>query len=159
MSDENVPAVSGSTESGPTESGPTEISVQLRWADMDINGHVNNVQYARLFEEGRVRAFTQWFGDGRRLPILLARQDIEFRAMIETTRDPVRVRVGVSRLGTSSFVVAATCVDSAERTCAIAETTMILVDSQTNRPTPIGEDRRTVLERHLVPPVSFHRPG
>ncbi|HIZ99270.1 MAG TPA: thioesterase family protein, partial [Candidatus Janibacter merdipullorum] len=35
--------------------------VVLRWGDMDAYGHVNNVQYHRLLEEARVRAFASWF--------------------------------------------------------------------------------------------------
>src|SRR5699024_8345566 len=35
--------------------------IVLRWGDMDAYGHVNNVQYHRLLEEARVRAFKDWF--------------------------------------------------------------------------------------------------
>ena len=33
---------------------PVAIELQTRFQDMDINGHLNNVAFAALFESGRV---------------------------------------------------------------------------------------------------------
>src|SRR6218665_2820740 len=33
---------------------PVAIELQTRFQDMDINGHINNVAFAALFENGRV---------------------------------------------------------------------------------------------------------
>ena len=32
--------------------------IPFRWADMDVNGHINNVQYLRCFEQARL----EWVG-------------------------------------------------------------------------------------------------
>ena len=37
------------------ETYPVMVAMQTRFQDMDINGHLNNVAFAGLFENGRVR--------------------------------------------------------------------------------------------------------
>lgn len=131
--------------------GILELSIQLRWGDMDINHHVNNVQIARLFEEGRVRSFRSWL-DARPegFSMLVARQDIVFTAVLNYSVEPVTVLSSVKRIGTSSFVMALRIVDPAGTTCAIAETTMVSVDAS-GRPVPLPTDIRPVLESHHRP--------
>ena len=34
--------------------------VPMRWSDMDIYRHINNVQIVRLLEDARVQAFSAW---------------------------------------------------------------------------------------------------
>ncbi|MBM3436839.1 MAG: acyl-CoA thioesterase [Bacteroidetes bacterium] len=38
---------------------PLKIQIQIPWVDMDIYKHVNNANYFRYFEEGRVRYLEQ----------------------------------------------------------------------------------------------------
>ena len=40
----------------------TSLTLDTRFGDMDVNGHLNNVAFARLFEETRVRFLR--FGSG-----------------------------------------------------------------------------------------------
>ena len=134
-----------------------DIPLQLRWGDMDPNNHVNNVQFARLFEETRVRSFADWWPTRPAdLSMLVARQDIEFSASLEYTPAPICARSCVSRVGTSSFVMALRLFDDHEVLCASAETTMVVVDPDTGRPRPIPPDMRDVLEYHLGEPIRFH---
>nr|WP_083862772.1 thioesterase family protein [Gordonia soli] len=124
---------------------------------MDINNHINNVQFARLFEESRVRAFSTWFPTRpARLSMLVARQDIEFTATLDYSPDPVVVHASVSRLGTSSFTMTLILDDASGTTCAMAETTMVVVDPATGRPTPMEDDLRSELERWRGPRAPFH---
>ena len=75
-----------------------DILLQLRWGDMDPNNHVNNVQFARLFEETRVRSFAEWWPTRPAdLSMLVARQDIEFSASLEYT--PARSARAVASAG------------------------------------------------------------
>jgi acyl-CoA thioester hydrolase len=129
--------------------GPVEIELQLRWGDMDINSHVNNVQFARLLEEARVRAFSRWFPAGvDRVPLLVVRQDIEFRAPLLYSTDPVRVRLAITRLGTSSYTIGATMTAADGTLVALARTTMVAMDRESGAPTPIPPTARAVLEAH-----------
>lgn len=138
-------------------SGATAVSLQLRWGDMDVNEHVNNVQFARLFEESRVRTFATWFEETSTvLPILVARQVIEFRAVLMYSFEPVTIETGVSRIGTSSYTLMGVLTDPAGQVCAVAETTVVTIDPRTGRPRPISDEGRAVLEGHRTQPVPMH---
>lgn len=136
-----------------------DIPVALRWGDMDINNHINNVQISRIFEESRVRSFFEWMPDRpRKFSFLVARQDIEFSAPVHYSLDPVHVRTCIGRVGRSSFVMALRLFDQSGTLCATAETTMVVVDPDTGRPSPIPDDARGLLSARLGEPVRFHTP-
>ncbi len=162
VSDTTVPIVGGepaaSVGPGPVSpSGATTVSLQLRWGDMDVNKHVNNVQFARLFEESRVRTFAEWFeGKSVVLPILVARQVIEFRAVLEYSFEPVAITTGVSRIGRTSYTLTAVLADPSGLVCAVAETTLVAIDPSTSRPRPISDDGRAILESHRIEPQPMH---
>ncbi|MFW0785043.1 thioesterase family protein [Gordonia sp. CPCC 206044] len=127
-----------------------ELSVQLRWGDMDINNHINNVQFARIFEESRVRSFMNWLPvRPENYSMVVARQDIVFTAVLEYSLEPVVVRTCVNRIGTSSFTMALTLIDPAGTVCATAETTMVATDPRTGRSRPIPDEVREILDAHL----------
>ncbi|MCR8897553.1 acyl-CoA thioesterase [Gordonia sp. GONU] len=136
-----------------------EIPVHLRWGDMDINNHINNVQISRLFEEARVRSFHEWIPDRPRdFSFLVARQDVEFSAPVHYSTHPVLVHSCVGRIGRSSFVMALRLFDKEGVLCATAETTMVVVDPAAGRPAPIPDDLRDVLTAALGEPARFHAP-
>ncbi|MCD2144669.1 acyl-CoA thioesterase [Gordonia paraffinivorans] len=133
-----------------------EIPIHLRWGDMDINNHINNVQIARLFEEARVRSFHTWIADApRNFSFLVVRQDIEFHAPVHYSTHPVTVTSCVGRVGNSSFTMALRLFDKEGVHCASAETTMVVVDPVAGRPAPIQSPLREVLTNSLGRPVEF----
>lgn len=124
------------------------VSLQLRWGDMDLNAHVNNVAVARLFEESRVRASHRLLArdesaaDGRDLlegGLVVVRQEIEFLAVMPYTQDDVTVSVWLSRVGRSSFDFSARITGADATAYAQAETTLVRVDDS-GRPTPLPDD-------------------
>ncbi len=128
-----------------------DVPIQLRFGDMDINNHINNVQFARIFEESRVRSFAAWLPDRPEgFSVLVARQDIVFTAVLEYSLDPVTVRSCVSRIGNTSFTLSLTLIDPDGVTCAVAETTMVSVAPDTGRPTPVPDHVRDALGAHVV---------
>ncbi|WP_238419810.1 thioesterase family protein [Gordonia sp. 'Campus'] len=136
-----------------------DVPVSLRWGDMDINNHINNVQISRLFEESRVRSFLEWMpGRPRNFSFLVARQDIEFSAPVYYSVDPVHIRTCIGRVGRSSFVMVLRLFDQSGTLCATAETTMVVVDPDTGRPSPIPDDARALLTARLGEPARFHAP-
>ncbi|MDL9937274.1 thioesterase family protein [Gordonia sp. ABSL1-1] len=136
-----------------------DVELHLRWGDMDINNHINNVQFARLFEEARVRCFRTWRSDHPwGVAMLVARQDIEFAAPLHYTTEPIVARACVSRVGRSSFAMAMRLIDPAGTVCASAETTMVVTDKTTGRPMEIPAEMRTLLTERLGEPISFHAP-
>ncbi|MFE0748220.1 acyl-CoA thioesterase [Gordonia sp. NPDC058843] len=159
-SSESDSSASDSSASGSAEPDyHLDIPVALRWGDMDINNHINNVQIARIFEESRVRSFFDWMPDRpRKFSFLVARQDIEFSAPVHYSVDPVNVRTCIGRVGRSSFVLALRLFDQSGMLCATAETTMVVVDPDTGRPTPMSDEVRALLAARLGQPVEFHAP-
>ncbi len=93
---------------------PYTIEITTRFGDMDVNHHLNNVAYARYFEEARVTFNRNLFlaPDGHRLPELK-----DFRVMVAAVQiaylreghygPPVQIGIGISRIGNNSFEMAA----------------------------------------------------
>lgn len=142
-----------------SHSGPAEIALHLRWGDMDINKHVNNVQFARLFEEARVRSMSGWF-EGRTWgtgSFHIARQEIEFVAPLLYSTEPAVARVWISRVGNSSFDFGSELRDGLGDLKAYCETTGVTVDSDSGTSRPIPEEVRLFLKSKLAAPVPFRR--
>lgn len=135
------------------------VEVALRWGDMDSLGHVNNVQFARLFEEARVRAMNDWFGGDRGdgIGMVVAHQEIEFAAPLYYSPEPVRCEIWVSRIGEKSFDFAYRLTASDGTVGAIGETTLTVLDLESGRPTPLLANGRAVLAGHLGEPAPFRR--
>src|SRR3546814_17843762 len=74
---------------------------------MDINGHLNNVAFAALFESGRVllnrdvRPLEERPANER---TMVAAVEIKYLAE-GNLPDPVRIATGIGRLGTSSWTI------------------------------------------------------
>lgn len=89
---------------------PHAIDISTRFGDMDANRHLNNVAYARFFEEARVRFNADLLNgpDGERLPELGQQRIMVAAVQIAYLHEgrygpPVRIGIGVSRIGNSSF--------------------------------------------------------
>ena len=81
---------------------PYRTDIQVRFADTDALGHVNNSAFAHYAEHARIEFF-QHLG-GRVGGLILARLAIDFRRQVHfgTT---VMVETGVERVGTSSIAL------------------------------------------------------
>lgn len=139
--------------------GPFVVELALRWGDMDSFGHVNNVQFARLFEEARIRAMTAWIGDeaDRRYGMVVAHQEIEFVAPLYYSTSPARCEVVISRIGEKSFDYGCRLTAADGTVGALSETTLTVLDLAEGRAAPIPPRLREILETHLGDPVPFRR--
>ena len=81
-----------------------------RWGDADALGHINNVQFVRFIENGRLAYFEQLCGlrlePGVSQGFVIASLQVDFLSQVH---HPAELEVGtrVSRLGNSSFDVEA----------------------------------------------------
>lgn len=82
-------------------------SIEVRFADIDVMGHVNNAVYLSYFEQARMAWFSEliggewnWESDG----IVLARNEIDYLEPVLFS-DRVRVQTSCLRLGQSSLVL------------------------------------------------------
>ena len=133
--------------------------ISLRWGDMDAYGHVNNVQYHRLLEEARIRAFGEWFhssGSMLRSGVLLARQEIEFLEQLVYRPEPVLVDMWVTSLGGASWDMGYTIRD-AEAVFARAESTLVAFDVAAQSARRLTDEERDALRAELGDPVPMRR--
>ncbi|MFC0315557.1 acyl-CoA thioesterase [Gordonia phosphorivorans] len=143
--------------------GPFVVELALRWGDMDSLGHLNNVQFARLFEEARVRAMDSWAERIRSSPeraavgMVVAHQEIEFAAPLYYSREPVRCEVWISRIGDKSFDFACRLAAADGTVGALSETTLTVLDTSAGTTTAIPDAFREVLTEQVGPPAPFRR--
>ncbi|WP_164156809.1 acyl-CoA thioesterase [Sandarakinorhabdus rubra] len=128
---------------------PASLTLETRFADMDVNGHLNNVAIARLFEETRVR-----FNRGhaapagqRRSSFVVARVAIDYLAEGNYPA-PVTVTYAIARIGSSSFTVAMAAFQD-EQCIALCDSVLVHRDPETG-PAPIPPALRTRLEAHAL---------
>ena len=151
------------------------VPTRVRWSDLDGYRHVNNASMLRLLEEARIDAFWSPDGtidelssaavlDGRpdaATMTLIARQELEYLVPIPYLRAPLDVQLWVGRLGGASLEVcyevwSPTGVEPAQLFTRAA-TTIVLVDSATNRPRRISDVEREAWSPYLEEPLSFRR--
>lgn len=142
---------------------PYAVTVDLRWSDLDALRHVNNVQFLRLLEEARIKAFHEWFGPiQRRQGLLVAHAEIDYLDQLHFRGQAVAVRLWVPRVAGASFDTGYELFDSTApdaKLCARALTTQVVFDMETQRPVRIPEELREVLQSQAGPPVAMKRRG
>ncbi|WP_293697949.1 thioesterase family protein [uncultured Agrococcus sp.] len=145
--------------------------VQVRWADLDGYGHVNNAALFTLLEDARVQ--TLWASDELEAgPMaivdgspraeswtVIARQEAEYLGQIPHHRRPLQIDVWIGRLGGASVQV---CYEvfSPDRSeqYAKAATTVVMVDAASGSPRRLTEAERAAWEPYVEDPIDFrHR--
>jgi acyl-CoA thioester hydrolase len=126
------------------------VTVTLRYADTDRQGHVNNAVFATFLESGRVSIL---YAPGDEAAptgasFVLARLTLDFLAELHW---PGEVTVGttVLRLGQSSVTIGQG-VFTEERCVAVAETVLVLIDEATRKSRPLPEETRNKLARYCL---------
>jgi len=122
----------------------------LRFSDIDMLGHVNNVAYAALIESGRIAYAREVLGMNRWPGVILvmARIEIDYRAELHY---PAVVQIGsrLMRIGRTSLVLG-NSVFRGDLCAATSVTTLVIIDSSTRRPVAIEAAARAKLEGHLL---------
>ena len=119
------------------EDFPYRLTDNVRYADLDPNGHVNNAVYATYFETGRVtlmkdRSYWQ-LPDG--LTWIMVRLDIHFRAELRWPGQ-IEMGLGLTKFGRTS-VTFDQVVFSEGKCVASAQATTVLIDERTRKPTSL----------------------
>jgi acyl-CoA thioester hydrolase len=118
--------------------------IEVRYADLDPQGHVNNANFLTFIEQARVHYLmnlglyreNQSFQD---VGIILAEAQVTFLAPILFGM-PVLVELRVSRLGNKSLSMLYRMVNTANGVeLAIASTTLVTFDYHSNKTIPIPD--------------------
>jgi len=103
-----------------------ETTVEIRFADIDAMGHVNNAVYFSYFEQARMAYFKErvariwdWNEDG----VIVARNEIYYNYPV-FQKDPMNIRLWVEHVGSKSFSVCYRVVVG-ERLCASGKSVLV----------------------------------
>jgi acyl-CoA thioester hydrolase len=128
------------------------IKLPVRWGDMDAFGHVNNVQYMRYFESGRVAYVEEVTQTPLEVNenVILADIQVSFLRQLHYP-STVEVATRTSRLGNSSFqIVCAIYRQGEDSPVATCKGVMVWFDYINQRATPIPERVREAIRRFEV---------
>ena len=127
-------------------------SIQIRYNDIDAQGHVNNARYVTYLELARFRYITDlglWGGESfLDLGLIVADNHISYLAPIKLNQ---RIRVGtrVSRIGNKSLIFSYQIEDEdSNQVMATAETVMVSYDYRTKATTPVSGEWRDKISRY-----------
>ena len=131
------------------------IPMSVRWGDMDMLGHVNNVQYFRYAESGRIAYFeafeksdpTFWKEHG----IIMAGIGCDFLAQVHYPAELV-VASRISRMGRSSAEMRQAVFQDGKAVAALRGT-IVWFDYRSNSTLPIpAHAREWIRAREVVAP-------
>ena len=122
-----------------------------RWGDCDMFGHVNNVQFVRYYESGRLDYFHRLLdlksGPEVDNSLIIADIHVTFLRQIHHPRD-LQVGSRISRLGNSSFdFEAGIFIASEEEPCSLSIATCVWFNFQDNHSTPIPAPEREIIKQ------------
>ena len=127
---------------------PFRCTLQVRWADFDQFGHVNNVKFIEYAQEARilfVRSRFSPFGLGN-LPQVGRRTEIDHLRPVLRDSTSVDVEIAVEHVGTTSYQIRQTILDAAGEVCCILRVVLVAYDTSTSTAVEIPQGVRHVLE-------------
>ena len=121
-----------------------------RWGDCDMLGHINNVEYLRYYESGRLDYFHRVLDveTGGELEENLILADIQV-TFLRQIHHPSALEVGtrVRRIGNSSFTIESAIFASGEaEPCSVARAISVWFDYTADRSKTIPAEMRRVIE-------------
>ena len=125
---------------------PYRTDIQVRFADTDALGHLNNTAYSFYAEHARLEFFSDLGAEVAGL--ILARIALDFRRQVRF-REDVYVLTRVERVGNSSVTLAQE-VYATEELAAEASSVVVLFNYEAGRSKRIPEELRGRLEAHLT---------
>jgi acyl-CoA thioester hydrolase len=143
----------------PTKPAParqTELGhypVQVRFSDVDVYGHVNNVKYFEYFQEARIsylhRLVAQSPG-AHVLPLVVAQTDVDYKVPILFRPEPYDAWTWVSRVGRSSFELESEIRDG-DTLLSRCRVVVVTYDREAQRSAPAPDAYREMLQAQLGP--------
>lgn len=126
--------------------------IEVRYADLDPQGHVNNAKYLTYIEQARVQyiySLKLWPGGSfLDFGVILADAQMTFKSPI-TFGQAVQVGVRVSRIGNKSITMEYCLEDRSNgKELATGSTVMVTYDYHTQKTIPVPENWRKVIAEY-----------
>ena len=125
--------------------------IEIRFADLDAYGHVNNALFFTYLETARIKLFQQHFGAflDSHLMFLVVRAECDYRLPIELN-DRLLITVRVDQVRHCSFDFSYRMHDGAAKLFAQAKTVMVSYDPRIKKPVAIPPEIKQVFAQSLV---------
>jgi acyl-CoA thioester hydrolase len=125
------------------------VTEHIRFADLDLLGHVNNVAFTVYAESCRAEFMRQtgfWIPGAPRQNVIV-RIELDYRRELLYPGE-VKVGLRVLRIGNSSFTLAQGLF-SGEHCVATAQAVIARMDATTRKSTPLNNEERASLQPYL----------
>jgi acyl-CoA thioester hydrolase len=126
----------------------TRYPVRVRFSDVDVYGHVNNVKYFEYLQEARISMNAHLWTGLEPISLVVAQTDVDYRVPILFRPEPYDAWSWVSRVGTRSATIESLITDG-DTVLARARVAIVFFDRETQRstepPEPYLERLRTLL--------------
>jgi acyl-CoA thioester hydrolase len=127
---------------------PDEVTshypIHVRFSDVDVYGHVNNVKYFEYLQEARM-AMIRELVPLRQFNVVVAQTDVDYVQPLLFRAEPYDCRTSITRVGTRSMTVECEIRDS-ERVLARAKVVVVFFDLAGGRSSePDAEVREALL--------------
>jgi len=112
--------------------------LRIRFSDVDVFGHVNNVKYFEYFQEARIHAARRMFAGlaeqaaEERIDVVVAQLDVEYKRPILFRSEPYDSWTWVSRVGRSSYDVSSEIRDG-DQLLSRSRCVLVSFDARTQR--------------------------
>ncbi len=122
--------------------------IQVRFADLDVLGHVNNTVYFSYFEMTRVHYFQELLGkqwDWKKFGVVLVRNEIDYKRSVLLYDEP-EIYMYTEFVGSKSFGLRYELKVNGE-IYAVGKSVMVCFDATTQSTIPVPDNMRASLEQ------------
>lgn len=119
--------------------------IEIRFADIDAYGHVNNAIFFTYLETARIKLFQHYFGGflDTSLTFLVVRAECDYRLPV-TLNDQLQITIRIEQLRHSSFTFSYRLHNGEDKDYATAGTVMVCYDPVLSKPVAIPAEIREV---------------
>ena len=129
--------------------GAAHYPVHVRFSDVDVYGHVNNVKYFEYIQEARIQLIADVWEGLEPVSIVVAQTDVDYRVPILFRPEPYDAWSWVSRVGQRSATIDSVICDGPD-VLARSRVSIVFFDRETQRSTA-PPDHYLARLRALIP--------
>lgn len=130
---------------------PGHFALHVRFSDVDVYGHVNNVKYFEYLQEARIplmRDLVEHVPGAGDIRVVVAQTDVDYKVPILFRPEPYDVWSRVTHVGTRSFTVESEIRDG-DTVLSRARVVLVCFDPVTGRSVDPGPEHRAAMTAAL----------
>lgn len=127
-------------------------TIEMRWTDCDLLGHVNNAKFIEFAQDARIRFFAEsstieW---GREYSLVVRHMDVDYERPLFLKSSPILVDISVLKIGNTSFTLRHDICDKDGNLAARVDAVLVGFDNKTNSKLQLTDEIRELLTKFLV---------